>query len=163
MPSWLNWGRILRRNPEKNLKSFPPCYSKSPLQLCLEISISSNSRNLLQFLQCATVHCKGERRKTWQKTTPPFLWFKKSQVWELSRLCPETSKKLYVMNSAYVQVADNYDCPVERFFHCTLFKVLLIKCKISPPTEHLPSESAIRWEDFSAFWHHGSPSTYQNR
>ncbi len=40
-----------------SLKSFPPCYSKSPL--CLEIFISSNSRNLLQFLQCVTVHCKG--------------------------------------------------------------------------------------------------------
>jgi hypothetical protein len=35
----------------KSLNSFPPCYSQSPLQLCLEISISSNSRNLLQFLQ----------------------------------------------------------------------------------------------------------------
>jgi hypothetical protein len=29
---------------------FSPCYSESPLQLCVEISISSNSRNLLQFL-----------------------------------------------------------------------------------------------------------------
>ncbi len=44
-------GRILRQNPEKSLKKFPPCYSQSPRQLCLEISISSNSRNLLQFLQ----------------------------------------------------------------------------------------------------------------
>ncbi len=43
--------------------SFPPCYSESLLQLCIEISISSNSRNLLQFLQCVAVHCKGERRK----------------------------------------------------------------------------------------------------
>jgi hypothetical protein len=33
-------GRILGRNPDK---SFPPCYSQSPLQLCLEISITSNS------------------------------------------------------------------------------------------------------------------------
>jgi hypothetical protein len=31
------------RNPDKSLKSFPSCYSQSPLQLCLEISISSNS------------------------------------------------------------------------------------------------------------------------
>ncbi len=42
--------RSLRGNPDKSLQIFPPCYSKSPLQLCLEISISSNSRNLLQFL-----------------------------------------------------------------------------------------------------------------
>jgi len=86
------WGRILGRNPDKSLKSFPPCYSESPLQLCLEISTSSNSRNLLQFLQCVTVHYKGERKKPW--------WFKKSkqkpQVWELSRLWPETSTWLCV-------------------------------------------------------------------
>jgi hypothetical protein len=43
-------GRFLGRNPDKSLKSFPPCYSQSPLQLCLEIYISSYSRNLLQFL-----------------------------------------------------------------------------------------------------------------
>jgi hypothetical protein len=39
--------RILGRNPDKSLKSFPPCYTESSLQLCLMISISSNSRNLL--------------------------------------------------------------------------------------------------------------------
>jgi hypothetical protein len=31
-------------------ESFSLCYSRSPLQLCLEISIYSNTRNLLQFL-----------------------------------------------------------------------------------------------------------------
>jgi hypothetical protein len=41
----------LGRNPDKSLMSWPRCYSQSPLQLCLEISISSDSRNLLQFLQ----------------------------------------------------------------------------------------------------------------
>ncbi len=39
-------------------------------------------------------------RKTWEKTIPPSLWFKKSiqkpHVWQLQRLCPETSTKLYV-------------------------------------------------------------------
>ncbi len=34
-------GRILGRNPDKSLKSFPPCYSQSPPQFCIEISISS--------------------------------------------------------------------------------------------------------------------------
>jgi hypothetical protein len=52
-------GRILGRNPDKSLKSFPPCYKQSTLQLCLEICISSNSRNLLQFLQFVTVKEKG--------------------------------------------------------------------------------------------------------
>ncbi len=93
-------GRILGRDPNKSLKSFPPCYSQSALQLRLEIFISSNSRNLLQFLQSVPVLCKGERRKTWWKTIPPSLRYKKSiqrsQLWELSRLCPETSTKLYV-------------------------------------------------------------------
>ena len=32
--------------------SYTPCYSQASQQLCLEISFSSNSRNLLQFLQC---------------------------------------------------------------------------------------------------------------
>ncbi len=43
-------GRILGRNPDKSLTSFPSCYSQSPLQLCHDIFISSSSRNLLQFL-----------------------------------------------------------------------------------------------------------------
>jgi hypothetical protein len=46
----LNEGGILGRNLGKSLESFPPCYSQSPLQRCLEIFISLNSRNLLQFL-----------------------------------------------------------------------------------------------------------------
>ncbi len=29
-------GWILGRSPDKSLKSFPPCFSQSPLQLCLE-------------------------------------------------------------------------------------------------------------------------------
>jgi hypothetical protein len=70
-------GRILGRNPDKILKSFPPKYSQSPLQLCIEISISSNSRNLLQFVQLLyTVKEKG--RKPDRKPYPPFLWFTKS-------------------------------------------------------------------------------------
>jgi hypothetical protein len=44
-------GRFFGRNPDKSLKSFPPCYSQTPQHPCLEISISSNSRNLLKFLQ----------------------------------------------------------------------------------------------------------------
>jgi hypothetical protein len=50
-------GRILGRNLDK---SFPPCYSQSPLQLCLEISISSYSHNLLQFLQFSAKEKEGK-------------------------------------------------------------------------------------------------------
>jgi hypothetical protein len=35
------------QNPDKK---FPHCYLQSPLQLCIGISISSITRNLLQFL-----------------------------------------------------------------------------------------------------------------
>ncbi len=42
--------------------TYSPCYSQSPLlQLCLEMSISSKSRNLLQFLQFS--YCTLERIK----------------------------------------------------------------------------------------------------
>ncbi len=55
---WPNIGKISqaqrpnswKKYRQQSFKSFPPCYSQSTLQLCLEISISSNSRNLLQFL-----------------------------------------------------------------------------------------------------------------
>jgi hypothetical protein len=50
-------GRILGRNPDKSLKSIPPCYSQSPLQLCLEIYIFSNSYS---FYSSVIVHCKGK-------------------------------------------------------------------------------------------------------
>ncbi len=106
-------GRILRQKSGQILKRFPPWYSQSPLQLCLEISISSNSGNLLRMfsnsrnLLCIstvrlmyTVKKKGEKPDRKPYPPPPSIWFKKSiqkpQVWELSRLCPETSTKLYV-------------------------------------------------------------------
>ncbi len=54
----LSWGRILGRNPEKSVKSLPPCSSQSALQLCPENSISSDSHNLLQFI-LYTVKEKG--------------------------------------------------------------------------------------------------------
>jgi hypothetical protein len=48
-----------------------PCYSQSPLQLCLEISISSNSRNLLQFLQIQKLYTVKEKGgKTDRKPIP---------------------------------------------------------------------------------------------
>ncbi len=53
-------GRILGRNPDKSLKSFPPCFSQSPLQLCLEISICSNSHNLLHISSNSRNPLKGQ-------------------------------------------------------------------------------------------------------
>jgi hypothetical protein len=45
-------GRILGRNPDRSLKSFPPCYSQLPLYLFLQTHATS-----YRF-------CKGKRRKT---------------------------------------------------------------------------------------------------
>jgi hypothetical protein len=64
-------------NPDKSLKSFPPCYSQSPLQLCLEIFISSNSRNLFSISTVQlryTVKEKGG--KTDRKPGYPLPWFR---------------------------------------------------------------------------------------
>jgi hypothetical protein len=44
-------GRILGRNPDKSLQTFPPCYSQSPVQFLPWYLYFSNSRNLLQFLE----------------------------------------------------------------------------------------------------------------
>ncbi len=94
-------GRIPGRNPDKSLQSFPPCYSKSSLQLWLEISISSNSRNFLQFLQCVTVHCR-ERRKTWQKTHP--LLYGETSSLRIFKSMPRNLKRNRTfMNSASEQ------------------------------------------------------------
>ncbi len=58
-------GRILGWNIDKRLKSFLPCSSQSTLQLCLEISISSNSLNLVARISRVellyTVKEKGEK------------------------------------------------------------------------------------------------------
>ncbi len=67
--------RLLRPNSwtksRRKSEEFPPCYSQSPLHLCLvRFLFSSTSRNLLQFLRSYTTHCKGERRKTWKKPYP---------------------------------------------------------------------------------------------
>ncbi len=78
---------------------------------------------LLQTHATSYSFCKGERRKTWKKTIRPFLWFKKfiqkPQVWELSRLCPETSTWLYV---------HEFTCRADLFF--TFFYNLRCRFKL---------------------------------
>ncbi len=68
---WFAEAEFLGRNSDK---SFPPCYSQSPLQL--EIYFSSKSRNFLQFLEFSTVtvHCKGERRRKPDRKSYPLLY-----------------------------------------------------------------------------------------
>ncbi len=57
-----SWGRVLRRNPDKCLKIFLLAIQSHLLHsLFLEISISSNSRNLFPFLHFS--YCTQSRRK----------------------------------------------------------------------------------------------------
>ncbi len=65
-------GRFLGRNSVKSLKSFPPCCSKSPLQLYLEIYTSSNSHNLLKFLQFSNCTLKSRKEENLIKNQTPF-------------------------------------------------------------------------------------------
>ncbi len=74
----------------KSLKSFPPCYSQSPLQLCLRFLFLQTHPPSYSF-------CKRERRKA----ILPSLWFKKSlDVYKTSlrtlMIMPRTLTWLYV-------------------------------------------------------------------
>jgi hypothetical protein len=51
---------------------------QSPQQLCLEISISSNSRNLLQFLQFSYCTLQRGNEKNMKENHTPSLRFRKS-------------------------------------------------------------------------------------
>jgi hypothetical protein len=55
------WGQILGWYLNKSLKSFSPCYSQSPLQLCLErfLFLQTHATSY-SFYRSSTVHCKGE-------------------------------------------------------------------------------------------------------
>ncbi len=81
------------------------------LRHCLfEISISSNSRYLLQFLQFS--YCKLLRRnkENLKETIPPSPWFKKSiqksKVWELSRFMPRNLNEIL---RSWVRFLENFD------------------------------------------------------
>jgi hypothetical protein len=98
-------GQILARNQDKSLESFPPCYSPPPLQLCLELSISSKSHNLLQFLQFQLLYTVKEKGVKPNGKPSPSLWFKKSvqkpQAWEHA----QKSQK----NCTSMNLASGYD------------------------------------------------------
>jgi hypothetical protein len=68
------WGRILGRNQDKSLKSFPLCYSQSTIQLCLEISISSNSHNLYTVSTVQLLYTAKENGGKPDKKTIPLSY-----------------------------------------------------------------------------------------
>jgi len=54
-------GRIPGHNPDKNRKDFPPCYSQSPLQLCLRFIFFKLTQPLtVSSIIIYTVNEKGE-------------------------------------------------------------------------------------------------------
>ncbi len=87
----LNRGPILGLNPDKSLKSFPPCYSMAPLY-----SIA------LRFLFLHT-HATSRKEKWGKPDRNPYQLpyglrnpYRNLKSRELSRLYPETSMKLHV-------------------------------------------------------------------
>jgi hypothetical protein len=77
------------------------------------------------FYSLVTVHCKQKGGKPDRKPYPPSLCFKKSilkpQVWELSRLCPETSTKLYVHQLGF------WTCCLEEYT-CVIWMLPNVLC-----------------------------------
>ncbi len=65
-----------RRKPYKS--EFSPCYSQSPLQHSWDFYFFLLTQPLTYFYSSITLYCKGEWRKTQQKTIPTFLRFQKS-------------------------------------------------------------------------------------
>ncbi len=121
------WGRILGWNPDKSFKSIPPCYSQSSLYcFALRFLFRQIHATSVSFYSSVTVHCKGDRRKTWQKTIPPSLWFKKSkpQVRELSRVCPETSAKLGFCTNIRIHRQSAYLFPADMVIHSKVAQYL---------------------------------------
>ncbi len=85
-------GRILGRNWDKSLKSFPLCYSQPPL--------------LTDFTPPTRAKCG--LKLVWNVNN---VW--RPQIRELSRLCPETSTKLYVHEFGFsflLQTTRHYQC-----------------------------------------------------
>jgi hypothetical protein len=89
-------GRILGRNPDKYLKSFPPCYSKSPLQFCREKPLRvklSLLQKLVSLSQGLFKDCVWSFTilRTWIKVWPsrPHKWarFSKSlfKFWSMTK------------------------------------------------------------------------------
>ncbi len=120
------WGRILGRNSDKSLKRFPHSYSKPPLQLCLEISISSNSRNLLHIYTVQLLTTIQEKGGNPDKKTISTSHGLRNTYWNLTN---ENSQD-------YAQKPLRNVCSWNRLlkkfaFHCVLFWSPRIHCNWS--------------------------------
>ncbi len=96
-----NSGRILGRNPGTSPKTFPPCYSKPPVQLWIEFFLFFQTRTTSFSFFSALMYTVKEKGGKPERTQLPLPYglrnpYRNLKSGELSRLCPETSKKLYV-------------------------------------------------------------------
>jgi hypothetical protein len=92
-------GRILEQNSDKSFKSFPPCNSESPLQLCLDISISQTHATSYSLYSALLYTLKEKGGKPDRKPHPLAYGLRnlyRNLKFENSQDNPETSKKLYV-------------------------------------------------------------------
>ncbi len=62
----------------QSLKSFPTFLHSHLYNFALRFIFFQTHATSYSSYSSVTAHCKVERRKTWWKTIPPFLWFKKS-------------------------------------------------------------------------------------
>ncbi len=108
--AWLCWVEILGRNLDKSLKRFPPCYSKSSLQLCLEILFLQTHAIFYSFFSALLYTVKEEGWKPDRKLhTLPYR--------EFSRYAQKPQRNCTFMNSASL-LASGIHCrcgtPTER-------------------------------------------------
>ncbi len=66
-----SWGRILAQNLHKVLRVFLLAIHSHLYSFALRFIFLQTHATSYIFYSSVTVHCKGERRKTWQKTKPP--------------------------------------------------------------------------------------------
>jgi hypothetical protein len=129
--------------------------TQSPLQLCLEISIYSNSRNplcissnppLTYFYSSISVHCKWERRKTWQKTIPPSHGLRNSYRKKSLRAFKIMPRNLN-QNSTFVYIIEKLvilkpNHPVKKFALQNFTKIFM-RCSLC--IRFFPPKCALKW------------------
>ncbi len=97
-------GRILGGNADKSLKSFPPCYSQSPLQLCLGDFYFFKLEKPLKIATVQllyTVECRKEENLIENRT--PLPMFKKS-IQRPQNFAQKNQRNCTFMNSASVRM-----------------------------------------------------------